>query len=173
MTPSSRRLRAIPEREAGENELRRVKESRLGCCVELAKSSTVRQKWKWIAEQTWRQGTDIINIQGIKKSSEIWIKIKSNHLTKIWFKIKSNRFTKWQIILSTLINLYYNPKNIKNFFGILLVFMLFIKCFVAMWKHDFKWFEIWFSWTFRKSNLKSNPHISIWFQKSQICPKMT
>jgi hypothetical protein len=58
---------------------------------------------------------------------------------------------------SRFINPYYNLKNVKQrfqkilwifFYSILLVFMLFIKCFVAIWQHDCKWFEIWFSWTF-------------------------
>jgi hypothetical protein len=129
----------------------------------------------------------VSHLQGIQKSSEMWFKIKSNHLPKIWFKsqsnrhfpqwfkikIKSNRFTKWHIILVFLVRLSTCiiilkifktfSKKLIDFYGILLVFMLFIKCFVAMWKYDFKWFEIWFSWTFWKSNLKSNPHISIRF----------
>jgi hypothetical protein len=44
----------------------------------------------------------------------------------------------YSCLFSTFVNLYYNSKkiksifNFKNFYGILLVFMLFIKCFVAI-----------------------------------------
>jgi hypothetical protein len=65
--------------------------------------------------------------------------IKNQNQIKSFYKMAN-----YSCLFITFVNLYYNPKNIKillkknDFYGILFVFMLFIKCFMAMGKYDFK-----------------------------------
>jgi hypothetical protein len=69
-------------------------------------------------------------------------------------------------LFSTFINLYYNPKNISNFFKkntfIFMVFYWFLCClFSVLWRYENMILnDLRFDFH-GQSNLKSNPHISI------------